>query len=91
MLCRGFLRFYLQEEVFPGLGAACAVVVAQAVFSLASLYHGARSVLTTGALGVAMAVLYTPSRSLVVPIVLHALLDLRMLLVHRPEVRQAKA
>ena len=91
ILFRGFLMFYLQE-VFPGLGIAGAVVVSSAVFGLAHLYQGLAGVLTTGALGVGMAMLYAAGGSLVVPIVLHALLDLRILLIHRPqEARRAEA
>lgn len=82
----GFLLFYLQE-VFPGLGVAGAVVVSSTVFGLAHLYQGVAGVLTTGAFGAAMAVLYVGGGSLVLPIVLHALLDLRILLIHRPEAR----
>lgn len=80
---RGFLIFYLQE-VFPGLTLAASVVVSSAIFGLVHLYQGAGGMLGTGAFGLGMAVLYVVSGSLIVSIVLHALLDLRILLIHRP-------
>jgi membrane protease YdiL (CAAX protease family) len=84
VLFRGFLLFYLQE-VFPGLEVAGAVAVSSIVFGLAHLYQGAVGTLMTGLFGAAMAILYVVSGSLVLPILLHALLDLRILLVYRPE------
>ncbi len=83
ILFRGFLLFYLQE-VFPGFGVVGAVVVSSMVFGLCHLYQGVRGILGTGAFGAGMAILYVASGSLIVPIVLHALLDLRVLLLHRP-------
>jgi membrane protease YdiL (CAAX protease family) len=83
ILFRGFLLFYLQE-VFPGFGVVGAVAVSSMVFGLCHLYQGVRGILGTGAFGAGMAILYVASGSLIVPIVLHALLDLRVLLLHRP-------
>jgi len=83
LLFRGFLLFYLQE-VFPGLPLWAAVVGSSAVFGIAHLYQGLGGVLGTAGFGAAMAVLYVASGSLIVPILLHALLDLRILLLHRP-------
>jgi len=83
ILFRGFLLFYLQE-IFPGFGVVGAVVVSSVVFGLCHFYQGVRGVLGTGAFGAGMAILYMASGSLIVPIILHALLDLRVLLLHRP-------
>lgn len=90
ILFRGFLLFYLQE-VFPGVGVVGAVVLSSAVFGLAHLYQGVAGVLGTGLFGAGMAVLYFFSGSLVLPILLHALLDLRILLIHRSGVRRTEA
>lgn len=83
VLFRGFLLFYLQE-IFPGFGIVGAVAVSSVVFGLCHLYQGVRGILGTGTFGTGMAILYVASGSLIVPIVLHALLDLRVLLLHRP-------
>ncbi len=84
VLFRGFLIFYL-SEIFPGLPITAAVIVSSIAFGLAHVYQGIGGVLGTGAFGLGMAVLYVWSGSLILPIILHALLDLRVLLIHRPE------
>lgn len=84
ILFRGFLLFYLQE-VFPGVGLVGAVIFSSAIFGLAHLYQGIRGVLTTGLFGAGMAILYLYSGNLLLPIIVHALLDLRILLLYRPE------
>lgn len=83
VLFRGFLLFYLQE-IFPGFRVVGAVAVSSVIFGLCHFYQGVRGVLGTGAFGAGMAILYVASGSLIVPIILHALLDLRVLLLHRP-------
>lgn len=85
VLFRGFLLFYLQD-VFPVVGLVAAVVLSSAIFGLAHLYQGIKGVLGTGVFGAAMAALYVFSGSLLLPIVAHALLDLRILLLYRPAV-----
>lgn len=81
---RGFMIFYL-SEIFPGMPRAAAVAASSIIFGMAHLYQGLRGVLGTGLFGLAMAILYVMSGSLLVPIILHALLDLRILLLYRPE------
>lgn len=90
LLFRGFLLFYLQE-VFPGLPLWAAVVVSSAIFGIAHLYQGLGGVVGTSAFGAAMAVLYVVSGSLLIPIILHALLDLRILLLYRPRTEDSVA
>lgn len=88
LLFRGFLLFYLQD-LFLGLPLVGAVVISSVIFGIAHLYQGAKGVLGTGMFGLGMAVLYIWSGSLIFPIIIHALLDLRILLLHRPGERQA--
>lgn len=90
LLFRGFLLFYLQN-LFLGLPLAAAVVVSSVVFGMAHLYQGAKGVLGTGVFGLGMALLYVWSGSLLLPIILHALLDPRVLLLYRPERQRAEA
>jgi membrane protease YdiL (CAAX protease family) len=51
------------------------------VFGWAHLYQGLTGVLATGALGGLLAILYAATGSLLLPVLLHALLDLRVLLM----------
>jgi membrane protease YdiL (CAAX protease family) len=83
ILFRGFLMFYLQEVFGSALWVA--VAVSSVIFGVVHIYQGITQVLATGAFGAAMAVLYLFSGSLLLPIIVHALLDLRILLLHRPE------
>ena len=57
------------------------VVVAAVAFGLAHAYQGAVGILTTGLLGGVMAALYLQTGSLLLPVLLHAAIDLRFLLV----------
>lgn len=89
ILFRGFLLFYLQE-VF-GTALWVAVAVSSLIFGLCHIYQGVLAVLTTGAFGAAMAILYLFSGSLILPIIVHALLDLRVLLLYRPDRGRTRA
>ena len=57
------------------------VAVAAVAFGLAHAYQGRVGVLTTGVLGGVMAALYLETGSLLLPVLLHAAIDLRFLLV----------
>ena len=57
------------------------VVVAAVAFGLAHAYQGRAGVLLTGVLGGVMAALYLSTGSLLLPVLLHAAIDLRFLLV----------
>jgi membrane protease YdiL (CAAX protease family) len=80
---RGFLLVYL-TDVFPGMPVSSAMVVSAALFGLAHSYQGGLGVLLTGLAGYWLAGLYVLTGSLLVPIVVHALVDLRLLLVLPP-------
>ena len=57
------------------------VLVAAAAFGLAHAYQGRAGILLTGVLGGVMAALYLGTGSLLLPVLLHAAIDLRFLLV----------
>jgi uncharacterized protein len=57
------------------------VLVAAVAFGLAHAYQGRVGIVTTGVLGGVMAAVYLDTGSLLLPVVLHALIDLRFLLV----------
>jgi uncharacterized protein len=79
-LYRGFFLAVV-AALAGGLQTWLLVVVAAAAFGLAHFYQGAVGILTTGLLGGVMAALYLQTGSLLLPVLLHAAIDLRFLLV----------
>jgi membrane protease YdiL (CAAX protease family) len=79
-LYRGFFLAVV-AAMAGGLPQGVLVVVAGVAFGLAHAYQGVAGVLTTGVLGGVMAALYLSTGSLLLPVLLHAAIDLRFLLV----------
>ena len=79
-LYRGFFLAVV-AAVAGGLSTVVLVAVAAVAFGLAHAYQGAVGILTTGVLGGIMAALYLQTGSLLLPVLLHAAIDLRFLLV----------
>lgn len=67
--------------VAGGLPSAVLVLVAAVAFGLAHAYQGRAGIVLTGVLGGVMAALYLGTGSLLLPVLLHAAIDLRFLLV----------
>jgi membrane protease YdiL (CAAX protease family) len=84
LLFRGFLLYYLDRHI-PGLNNWALIPISGIVFGFAHLYQGWRGVLLTGCLGCAFAFFYTFTGSLLAPIVIHAAVDLRLLIIFTPE------
>lgn len=78
---RGFLA---HEAAAAGLPPAAALVAVSAAFGLAHLYQGLAGVAGTALAGYALGGLAASSGSLVLPIVLHVLVDLRVLVLLPP-------
>lgn len=72
------------EHVWPTLLPALYVALLAIPFGWAHLYQGWSGVLVTGVLGAVMAGLYLASGSLLLPMLLHVLIDLRALLIPVP-------
>jgi len=83
ILYRGFLIRYLSNGPWHG-GLWIAVSIASISFGLAHGYQGLSGIIGTGLLGAVMAVLFLASGSLWLPMALHAIIDLRILLLLRP-------
>jgi uncharacterized protein len=79
-LYRGFFLAVV-AAVAGGLPTAVLVVVAAAAFGLAHAYQGPAGIVTTGLLGGVMAAVYLQTGSLLLPVLLHVVIDLRFLLV----------
>lgn len=79
-LYRGFLLAVV-AALAGGLPTGVLVLVAAVAFGLAHAYQGRVGIVTTGVLGGVLAALYLDTGSLLLPVVLHALIDLRFLLV----------
>ena len=79
-LYRGFLLAVV-AAVGGDLPMPALVAIAALAFGLAHAYQGVAGIVTTGVLGGVMAGLYLGTGSLLLPVVLHALIDLRFLLV----------
>ncbi len=79
-LYRGFFLAVV-AAVAGGLPNAVLIVAAGLAFGLAHAYQGRAGVVTTGLLGGVLAALYLSTGSLLLPVLLHAAIDLRFLLV----------
>lgn len=85
-LFRGFLLHYLHSSAWQ-LNLTVALVVSSLIFGLQHLYQGAQGVIVTTVLGMLFGLLFLLSGSLLLPMLLHAALDLRLLVILRPPPR----
>jgi membrane protease YdiL (CAAX protease family) len=79
-LYRGFL-LAVAVAVAPELGPWRLVLVSALAFAVAHTYQGVAGMLTAGVLGAGFAVLFLGSGSLLLPVLYHALIDLRLLVL----------
>jgi len=84
-LFRGFLLHYL--HVIPWtLNLTLALLISSVIFGLNHLYAGVGGVASNIVFGFLLGLLFLLTGNLLLPIVLHAVMDLRMLVVLRPPV-----
>jgi CAAX protease family protein len=83
---RGWLLFTLHDSL--GVNGTTLIVLGALLFGLCHMYQGMAGVFGTTMAGALMAALYVGSGTLLVPIVLHALVDLRAAVL--PASRAAK-
>jgi membrane protease YdiL (CAAX protease family) len=81
VLFRAFLLNYFFTESAFRFGAWTAIAAACVVFGIAHFYQGFAGVIVTALLGFGLAMLYLWTGNLAAPMVLHALIDLRVWLV----------
>ncbi len=80
ILYRGFLLHYLHTAPFH-LGLSWALLVAAVIFGIGHLYQGVKPALGTVVLGFALGAVFLATGSLLIPIIAHAVLDLRVLIL----------
>jgi len=89
-LFRGFMLHYL--HVFPWtLNLTLALLISSVIFGFHHLYQGAGGVAGTAIVGFLFGLLFLLTGTLLLPIILHALIDLRMLVILRPPAEQMAA
>jgi len=86
---RGWLLATLHGHA--DLGGVRLILVAAIVFGLAHVYQGITGVILTAFAGAFFCVLYIATGSLLVPILLHSLVDLRFALLPPPRITKARA
>jgi membrane protease YdiL (CAAX protease family) len=89
MVFRGWLLWMLHGQM--GLSGAALIGVAAALFGLAHIYQRASGVILTAFAGALFCVLYVATGSLLVPIVLHIIVDARFALLPAPRVTNPQA
>jgi len=83
LVFRGFLLYYLSLYL-PHLNTAERVLLVSLSFGLAHIYQGKSGAIGTGILGLILAGLYLMTGSLLLPVVIHAAVDARVLLIFPP-------
>lgn len=82
ILFRGFLIHYFRSSPF-GLSIAAALAASTVVFAIQHLYQGAIGVGQTGVLGAIFGIVFLITGNLILPMILHAAVDVRALLLVR--------
>jgi membrane protease YdiL (CAAX protease family) len=86
---RGWLLATLHNPI--GLAGTALIVVASAVFGLAHAYQRITGMVLTAFAGALFCVLYVKTGSLLVPILLHILIDIRFAILPAPRVQKTQA
>ncbi|MBE1160872.1 CPBP family intramembrane glutamic endopeptidase [Dyella acidiphila] len=86
LLYRGFMLHFLRGDLAggPAWGLTLAWLLSSCAFGAAHVYQGVRGVTETTIAGLTFGLLALLTGNLVLPIVLHSLIDLRILLTYHP-------
>jgi membrane protease YdiL (CAAX protease family) len=90
IIFRGFLLRYLHAGPWH-LTLGAAVIIAALIFGLQHLYQGLAGVIQTALIGVLFSLIYLVTGTLLVPMLLHCMMDLRVLLLIEPLPERAAA
>ena len=80
LVFRGFLFFYLALW-FPHINRLECALLTSLIFGMGHLYQGWKGILSTGLVGLIFAGIYVLTGNLLAPMVVHASMDLRALLI----------
>jgi CAAX protease family protein len=83
LVFRGFLLYYLMLYL-PQSNTPERVLLASLVFGFAHIYQGWKGAVAAGILGMVLAGFYLMTGSLLLPLVIHAAVDARVLLIFPP-------
>jgi uncharacterized protein len=83
VLFRG-LVIYLLRRFDPSLSVVWLVVISSVIFGFAHAYQGVQGIVSSACIGALFAVIFVTTHSLYIPIILHAFIDLRALLIPLP-------
>ncbi len=89
-LFRGFMLHYLHVSGWT-LNLTLALMISSLIFGLNHLYGGGGGGVSSAITGFLLGLLFILSGNLLLPIILHALVDLRMLAILRPAAEQTAA
>jgi uncharacterized protein len=84
LVYRGFLMWYLGGYI-PHINTTEKILLTSIAFGLGHVYQGWKRAIPTGIMGAVLALLYVLSGSLLLPAVVHAASDWRMLLILPPQ------
>jgi len=87
-LFRGFMLHYLHVVPWT-VNLTLALMISSLIFGLNHLYGGVGGVVGSATAGFLFGLLFMLSGNLLLPVILHALIDLRMLVILRPPAEQA--
>ena len=90
LVCRGFLLYYLSVYL-PHTNLLERVWLTALVFGLAHIYQGWKGAVSAGIMGLILAGLYLATGSLLLPVLVHAAVDSRILLMFPPDAAPAMA
>jgi membrane protease YdiL (CAAX protease family) len=83
ILFRGFLLHYLHASPWT-MGLTVALLLSCVIFGLQHLYQGPAGAASTVVIGFLFGLLFLLTGNLLLPIALHAMMDLRVLVLLRP-------
>jgi membrane protease YdiL (CAAX protease family) len=86
LLYRGFLLQYLRGHLYgaPALGLILAWLLSSLAFGFAHLYQGSAGIVRTTIAGLMLGLLAILTGNLLLPIVVHCVLDLQVLFIYHP-------
>ncbi len=82
ILYRGFLVRYFADHQWH-IGLTVAVIICGVCFGMAHTYQGVGGMISTGLMGIIMTLFFFATGSLFLPMLMHAFLDLNVLLLLR--------